>query len=119
MNSKPHYSLKQQKQLRELTVLAKKVTKNLEEFKFHHAAELLYHYTWHTFADKIIEDAKQRPTNGSAAERAETAAFLLETYTTLLKLLHPFMPFVTEEIWTRLPYAGKKKCLLMIERWPS
>lgn len=113
------FSSKQQKQLRELAALTKKVTKHLDAFEFHHAAELLYHYTWHTFADKIIEETKPQLAGGNPEEHSCAIAFLLEIYGTLLKLLHPFMPFVTEEIWAQLPENGKKKKLLMIERWPK
>ncbi|MBI4225146.1 MAG: valine--tRNA ligase [Candidatus Sungbacteria bacterium] len=117
---KAKFSSKQQKQLAELAALVKKVTKHMDAFEFHHAAELLYHYTWHTFADKIIEETKPHLTGGDRGERIRAAAFLFEIYTTLIKLLHPFMPFVTEEIWAQFPTAGKKKKrLLMIERWPQ
>ncbi|MBI3442877.1 MAG: valine--tRNA ligase [Candidatus Sungbacteria bacterium] len=118
---KVNFSPKQKKDLRELATLVKKVTKHLDAFAFHHAAELLYHYTWHTFADKIIEETKPQLTGGDPGKRAQAAVFLLEIYATLLKLLHPFMPFVTEEIWSRLPGAGtrKKKNLLIVEQWPK
>lgn len=117
--AKANFSPKQKKRLRELAALVKKVTGHLEAFEFHHAAELLYHYTWHTFADKIIEETKPRFESTHVHERNQAIAFLLEIYTTLLKLLHPFIPFITEEIWARLPIARKKKCLLMIQRWPE
>ncbi len=117
---KPEFSAQQQKQLRDLAALVKKVTKHLEALEFHHAAELLYHYTWHTFADKIVENAKPQLMDEDPGRRTQATAFLLEIFTTLLKLLHPFMPFVTEEIWAQFPAAGrKKKKLLMVERWPS
>lgn len=116
---KVNLSPQQKKQLRELAALVKKVTEYLDAFEFHHAAELLYHYTWHTFADKIIEETKPQLTGDNPDERSRAIVFLLEIYTTLLKLLHPFMPFVTEEIWAQLPTTGKKKKLLMIERWPK
>lgn len=115
-----NFSPKQKKYLAELAALTKKVTRHLDAFEFHHAAELLYHYTWHTFADKIIEETKPQLTGGDKDARVKAAAFLLEIYATLLKLLHPFMPFVTEEIWAQLPaVSGTKKKLLMIERWPT
>ena len=113
------FSAKQQKYLRELATLTKKVTKHLDTFEFHHAAELLYHYTWHTFADKIIEETKKQFESSDTEERRQGTAFLLQIHTTLLKMLHPFMPFVTEEIWAQLPHAKKKNNLLMVERWPS
>lgn len=88
----------------------KDITKEIEEFKFYLAGEKLYHYFWHTFADVIIEDTKQRLDDSSRY----TLYYIL---TNLLKALHPFVPFVTEEIWSILPYNNKK--LLMVEKWPE
>ena len=65
------------------------------------------HYLWDRFAAQIIEESKGKP------EYAETLYYILEHS---LKLLHPFMPFVTEEIWGSLPQA---KNLLMVEEWPA
>ncbi len=88
--------------------LTKEITKNLEEYNFNYAAEALYEFVWHEFADKYIEDVKNRID--------ENSYIILNTlYLILLKLLHPFMPFVTEEIYQRFNF-GKS---IMIERWPS
>ena len=94
----------------------KTVTNDLENFRFHHAGEKVYHYFWHTFADKIIESAKPRLASGDPKERAAAETLLLTILETNLKLLHPFMPYVTGEIWQKLP--GKRQ-LLMIEQWPN
>jgi valyl-tRNA synthetase len=117
--TKIHFSAKQQKHIRALAALTKKVTGHLEACEFHHAAQLLYHYAWHTFADKIIEETKPQFESADADERLQAAAFLLQIHTTLLKLLHPFMPFVTEELWAQLAQSTKPKNLLMVEPWPS
>ena len=106
------------KRLKELKQLVKATTSDLENFRFHHAAERLYHYTWHTFADKIIEAAKPRLESKDKEARAAALAMLLEIHTTLLKLLHPFMPFITEELWSHLPEQGRKG-LLMVSPWPT
>jgi len=88
--------------------LAKQVTDDLEKYNFNYAAEKLYEFTWHTFADKYIEDVKNRLNVNSY--------FILNTlYLILLKLLHPFMPFVTEEIYQRLGFGES----IMISRWPK
>ena len=84
----------------------------MEKYDFAHAAENLYHYIWHTFADKIIESAK--PRLEAAETRAATQAMLLIMLKTCLKLLHPFMPFVTESIWQLMD-----KNLLMVQEWPK
>jgi valyl-tRNA synthetase len=66
----------------------------------------LYAYVWHRFADKIIEESKGNTGYGT------TLYYILQNS---LKLLHPFMPFITEEIWSMMP---ARKNLLMIEKWP-
>jgi len=97
----------------ELKALIQEITKEMDEYKFYIVAEKLYHYFWHTFADIIIERSKKKNTDS-------TKALLMTQLTTLLKALHPFMPFVTEEIWSMLPKENNKnKNLLMIEKWPS
>ncbi|MBI2552072.1 valine--tRNA ligase [Candidatus Uhrbacteria bacterium] len=127
--------------LKELEAMAKKVTRHLDKFEFHLAGETLYHYFWHTFADKIIEQMKPRlqgetPPNlpserggneslspparggvrGGGSDRLTAQYILYTCLTTSLKLLHPFMPFVTEAVWQQLQH--KKKTMLITESWP-
>ncbi len=95
--------------------LSKDVTEDMDNFRFYMAAEKLYHFVWHTFADKILEDSKEI-LKGSDEEAKDRIKFALnETLEILLKLLHPFMPFITEEIWSNL---GKDR-LLMVSEWPK
>lgn len=103
----------QKKILKDLQKLSKEVTKLMDAFKFYYAAEKLYHYFWHEFCDKIIEEAK--PLLADPKTKAATQHVLLEILTASLKMLHPFMPFITEEIWQQL----NKKSLLMVEQWPK
>ena len=105
-----------QEKLDELRVLVKNVTEDMDQFRFYLAAEKIYHYVWHIFADKIIEESKIKLADGSGAVKKSTQKMLLEVLITSLKLLHPFMPFVTEEIYSKLPVS--KKNLLMVEEWP-
>jgi len=100
--------------LKTLDKLTSDITKDMENFKLYYAAEKLYHYFWHNFADKIIEESKPRLQN---EERATAQYVLLKILETNLKLLHPFMPFISEEIYQKLP--GEKRSLLMIEEWPK
>ena len=80
------------------------------------ALEKIYQYVWHRFADEIIEESKKIIKNGGKkAEERKIALALI--WAECLKILHPFMPFVTEEIWSMLPL--KEKSLLMVEKWPS
>jgi len=98
---------------KELSELIKEITKEMDEFRFSIVAEKLYHYFWHTFADIIIEKSKIKILKNQNADSAKT--LLYTQLNTLLKALHSFIPFVTEEIWQSI---GKKK-LLMIEKWPN
>ncbi|HPT40097.1 MAG TPA: class I tRNA ligase family protein, partial [Candidatus Paceibacterota bacterium] len=108
-------SAKDKTNLKSLDKLVSDVTKDIEGFKLYYAAEKLYHYFWHNFADKIIEESKANLQNDK--ERASTQYVLFKILETNLKLLHPFMPFITEEIYQKLP--GEKKNLLIIEEWPK
>ena len=87
--------------------LAGDVTSDLEKYNFNYAAEKLYDFVWHEFADKYIEDIKPKIT-------FKTLGVMEENFKIILKLLHPFMPFVTEEIYQRLKF-GKS---IMIDNWP-
>jgi len=100
----------------ELEALVREVTTDMEKYNYHLVAEKLYHYIWHTFADIIVEEAKPRLQGADEKEKASAQAMLRQVLTTILKLLHPFMPFVTEEIWQIL-HEGKS--LLLVEAWPS
>ena len=95
----------------EFDALAKDVTSDIENYRIYMAAEKLYHYVWDRFAAQIVEESKgsRQPADGHGA----TLYYILENS---LKLLHPFMPFVTEEIWQSMP--GKDARLLMVAPWP-
>jgi valyl-tRNA synthetase len=108
---------------KDLEILLKEVTKEMEEFRFSIVSEKLYQYFWHTFADVIIEHAKKKILENKDKKSVESAKVLLYTQlTTLLKALHPFVPFITEEIWNSLPTNtnsnNKEKKLLLVEKWP-
>src|SRR3989344_5826975 len=87
------------KRLKEFEELKKKITKQMELFKFYIAAEEIYHYFWHTFCDKIIEEMKLRLKSDNQNNRKSSQYVLMEILKGSLRLLHPFMPFITEEIW--------------------
>ncbi len=91
-----------------LEITTKKVTEAIEQFRFHDGAEALYEFIWHEFADKYIESTKER--------RAEAQPVLEYVFRTSLELLHPYMPFITEELWQKLPHNGKS---IMVTQWPS
>jgi valyl-tRNA synthetase len=88
-----------------LLILIENVTKKLESYKLNEAAETLYEYVWHQIADIYIEEYKEKRCSLSTIEYC---------YETSLKLLHPFMPYVTETIWSL-----KHKDLLINASWPE
>lgn len=89
--------------------LEKEVTYALNHFRLNDAAEVLYDFYWHEFCDKYLESTKDR--------RPEAQETLLAGLGRLLTLLHPFMPYVTEEIWQKMP--GKHGSPLMLSAWPT
>lgn len=113
---KPILNSRDKKILMNLKKTQKKVTANLNDFKFSLAGETIYHYFWHVFADKIIEEMKNRIRNNKNKKQAQYILYII--LKDCLKMLHPFMPFVTEAIWQKLPnYQNKKTDLLMINKW--
>lgn len=115
-SSKPALGVKEKKMLKDFNAVAKKATALLDQFKFSHSAEILYHYLWHEFADKIIEESK--PILQDRKKKSARQYALLLILQDSLRLLHPFMPFITEEIYQKLPLKSKKQTL-MIEQWPA
>ena len=103
--------------IEEIDNLIKEITKEMEEYKFYLVGDKIYQYTWSRFADVIIEESKEIFEKGSDLDKNSRAQFLLNTLSKILKILHPFMPFVTEEIWSILSIENKK--LLMVEKWPN
>lgn len=114
INTSPEFDEEDKKSYEELNNLLKEIQKEMKEYRFSIVAEKLYHYFWHTFADIIIERSKKKILEGNNADSAK--ALLFTHLTTLLKALHPFIPFVTEEIWSMMPIQDKK--ILMVEKWP-
>ena len=109
---KPH----DKKILKDLEKTEKKISSYLDNYRFSLAGETLYHYFWHTFADKIIEEMKMRIKEGKETKAAQY--LLIKILIDSLKILHPFMPFVTEAIWQKLPEHSRKEKILMIAKWP-
>jgi valyl-tRNA synthetase len=96
------------------------VTEGIEAYKFNEAAGAIYDFTWGTFCDWYLELTKPILEGGSEAAKAETRATTAWALDQIMKLLHPFMPFITEELWERRsgqPAAGEE--LLCLAAWPS
>jgi len=112
------FSDEDRKDLEEFEKLKKTVATALDKLEFSRAGEHLYAYTWHEFADKIIERSKDRLQNDGADKDAALVK-LLKINIELLKMLHPFMPFVTEAIWQQLPKEIRDCDMLMVGNWPK
>lgn len=107
----PKFTNADKKILKQLNKTTRSVNNDLENFRFGKATHTLYNFFWHDFCDVYIEASKKQ--NNKEAQK-----ILLYVLSSSLKLLHPFIPFITEEIYQKLPVKNKKKCL-MIEEWPK
>lgn len=108
-NAKSDYSQIEDKEImKKLNETIGKANRALNRFELHFAADEIYNFIWHEFADKYIEQSKKR--------REEAQPVLEEVFRKCLILLHPFMPFITEEIYQKSP---QHKDSIMIENWPD
>ena len=89
--------------------LIKNVRKNMDKYDFHNVGGELYHFIWNDYCDWYIELAKNSKNN-------TTKSVLLKVLTDILKMLHPFMPYVTEEIYSMLPVKDEES--IMIDKYP-
>ncbi len=94
---------------------AREVSRGIEDYKFNEAAAAIYQFTWNVYCDWYLELIKPALKEGSEAERQETRAAARWAMDVILKLLHPFMPFITEELWQRTGGEG----FLMLCPWPA
>jgi len=92
------------------------VTDNLDKFELGLAVAKLYDFIWDVFCDWYIELAKIKLNSGDEAAAKTARAVLVYVFSETLKLLHPFMPFITEEIWQALPHSGET---IMVSKWPE
>jgi len=102
-----------QKIIKELNQLTKQVTDLIKSYRLDLAAEKLYQFIWHRLADEYIEYSKLRIKEGDTV----VLSILHHLYLNCLKLLHPFMPFITEEIWSKFPKKTNQP--LIISPWPK
>jgi valyl-tRNA synthetase len=127
--------------IEEKNALLETITTEISEYKYHLASEKIYQYVWSRFADVILEESKivfnGRVANpekeitelpqGTAEEKASRAQFLLHTLRDIITILHPFMPHVTEELWSIVTTGKgitertdiKATDLLMAHKWPT
>ena len=96
--------------------LVKEVTENLEHFELGIAVQKLYDFLWDEFCDWYIEISKIRLNSGDEEAAQNARRVLAWVMSSTMRLLHPFMPFITEEIWQALPHEGES---IMVARWPQ
>jgi len=95
-----------------LNDIAGNMNDSLAKYNFHEAAETIYHFIWHEFCDWYLELVKPDLKKGNRS----SLGVLVDTLDKILRLIHPFMPFVTEEIWQKLPVEGKS---LVVAGYPG
>ncbi len=99
-----------------LSATVRQVRKALDEFEFDQAALGIYQFFWHEYCDWFVEMSKRLLSGGDERLRKLTQNVLCQVLETSLRLLHPFMPFVTEEIWQAIPHEGES---IMIAPYPK
>ncbi|HEX6307883.1 MAG TPA: valine--tRNA ligase [Longimicrobiales bacterium] len=106
--------------LSRLSVATADVTRHLEAFRFHEAAESAYHFFWGELADWYVELIKPRmQEEGAVASRRAARATLVHVLDGVLRLLHPIMPYITDALWRRLPLPDRARAAsLVIAAWP-
>ena len=104
-----------------INAVTEEVTANMEKFELGIAALKLYDFIWTEFCDWYIELTKIRLYSDDMKQRKTAIYTLVSTLTKALKLLHPFMPFITEEIWQHLPHEGDDvtATTIMLTKWPE
>lgn len=118
--SEPPLSDIDRQRLDELRAFTGEIAEDLERYHTHRASEKLYHYVWHTVADVILEERKVAlGADLDPSKRSSAQWTLLSILGTSLKLLHPFMPFITEEIWQHMPAPHKDSDLLLVAPFPT
>jgi valyl-tRNA synthetase len=118
-NAAPTYSARDQEILNTLKTTVADVTVEIEKFNLYLAGEKTYHYVWDELAAIVLEESKPILAGEDMQAKLARQHVLIECLTTSLKLLHPFMPFVTETIWQELPKEMKDSDILMVAKWPQ
>lgn len=118
VNTEAKLSARDQEILNGFYAIANEVGGDIEKFGLYLAAEKAYHYVWDELAAKILEESKPILNGDDIEAKQARQRVLNECLIGSLKLLHPFMPFVTEAVWQRLPAEMKDSEFLMVSKWP-
>ena len=103
-----------QKIISDFKETVKDITGDMDNYRYHLASEKIYHYVWHRLADEILEESKSILNGEDEKEKLSRQNALLYLMRNCLIILHPFMPFITEEIWR---HVKEKEDLLMVQKW--
>jgi len=101
--------------LTEYEETVKKVNSYIARYKLNEASSVIYEFFWHEFCDWYIEISKVKLYSNSEKARSQAASMLVKILEGCLRVLHPIMPFITEEIWQRLPVEKKYKSIMIAE----
>jgi valyl-tRNA synthetase len=107
IKNKVYLSLADQWILSRLSHVIADVNLSLEEYRFNDAASTLYQFIWHEFCDWYLEMAKPALFQTKGPQKEAALSTLVHTLEVTLRLLHPFMPFITEELWQHIPHEGE------------
>lgn len=99
--------------------VADEVTKHIEDFRLDLAADALYHFVWDHFASEVIEESKPLLASDDPLVRSSRQKLLLHYLSYSLRMLHPFMPYITETIWKEMPETVKDQDMLIVAKWPK
>jgi len=103
----------------ELILAKDKIKKNLKEYRFDEAAKNAYQFAWHSYCDLYIELSKTILFSEDKKAKDEVREVSAYIFKQILILLHPFIPFITEEIWLKNKFDNSSKNFLMLANWPS
>jgi valyl-tRNA synthetase len=104
---------------RKVAVTIQNTTEAIEQYRFNDAADYVYHFVWENYCDQYVEASKSLLTGSDGPGKDETRAMAAWVLDQILKLLHPFMPFITEELWRVTGLVGPpRKALLALTDWP-
>ena len=104
--------------LSKLNDVISEVNENINRYRFNDASLALYDFFWHNFCDRYLEYAKPILYKGSDDQKLRTLSILHLVFKTGLQLLHPFMPFLTEELWEGMNYNSEIKRII-VAPWPE
>ncbi|MAZ56884.1 valine--tRNA ligase [bacterium] len=115
----PELSTEDTKIIKNLHQAIDEVSANIDKFNLYLGAEKIYHYVWHELADIVLEESKEVLNGDDEKAKYARQYVLKECLVSSLKVLHPFMPFITETIWQELPDNVRDREILMVAKWPS